>query len=492
MKFNDYLRVLRKRWKWLAASMVLGVLAGLALTMTATPLYKATAEIFVAPNEVNSTGELASGSSFAQNRVKSYVQLIDSELVLGPIADRFNTTPGALAGKVTATVPTDTVLIDISVTDPSPGYAAEVATAIATSFPKIATGIEPARADGSAAVAVTVVQEAAVPGVPISPRAMINLGLGLLAGTVVGFLLMAVRELADTRLKSERDVVAVTVSPVLGRIPFDSQAKSRPLVVKADPNGSLAEAYRQLRTNLQFAVTAGRGRTVLITSSVPGEGKSSTAINLAMSLAADGSRVCLVDGDLRRPGVGRYTDLEGGVGLTTVLIGAVDVDSALQPWGPNLQVLMSGELPPNPSELLGSPAMGELLDELSSRFDIVVIDGAPLLPVTDSAVISRRVASVVMVVGMGQLKRRELQRSLSDLETIDAPVVGVVLSKVPTKGPNGSGLKTYGYQAAGALTLDAGTAVTSTRPQPTPAGAATPPSTDSGEPLVGASRHADT
>jgi len=298
--------------------------------------------------------------------------------------------------------------------------------------------------------------------------------------------------MTDTRLKSERDVVAVTVSPVLGRIPFDSLARTRPLVVKADPNGSPAEAYRQLRTNLQFAASAGQGRTVLLTSSVPGEGKSSTAINLAMSLAAAGSRVCLVDGDLRRPGVGRYTDLESSVGLTTVLIGAVDLDSALQPWGPNLQVLMSGELPPNPSELLGSPAMGELLDELNSRFDVVVIDGAPLLPVTDSAVLARRVASVVMVVGMGQLKRRELQRSLSDLETIDAPVVGVVITKVPTKGPHASGLKTSGYQATGPITLDAGPvapaatsapAATQARPDAPPAG--------SGGTLVGASRHAE-
>ena len=440
MKFNDYLRVLRKRWKWLAASMVIGVLAAFALTMTATPIYKATAEIFVAPGEVSTTGELAQGSTFAQNRVKSYVQLIDSDLVLGPIADRFDTTAGSLSGKVTATVPTDTVLIDISATDPDPQRAADIATAIANSFPKIATSIEPDRADGSPAVAVTVVQDASVPGTPISPKLETNLALGLLAGTVLGLLLMAVREMTDTRLKSERDVVAVTVSPVLGRIPFDSQARTRPLVVQADPNGSPAEAYRQLRTNLQFAASAGQGRTVLLTSSVPGEGKSSTAINLAMSLAAAGSRVCLVDGDLRRPGVGRYTDLESSVGLTTVLIGAVDLDSALQPWGPNLQVLMSGELPPNPSELLGSPAMGELLDELNSRFDVVVIDGAPLLPVTDSAVLARRVASVVMVVGMGQLKRRELQRSLSDLETIDAPVVGVVITKVPTKGPHGSGL----------------------------------------------------
>src|SRR6478735_6952700 len=162
MKFNDYFRVLRKRWKWLAASMVIGVLAALALTQTATPMYKATAEIFVAPGEVSTTGELAQGSTFAQNRVKSYVQLIDSDLVLGPIADRFDTTAGSLSGKVTATVPTDTVLIDISATDPDPQRAADIATAIANSFPKIATSIEPDRAAGSPAVAVTVVQDASV------------------------------------------------------------------------------------------------------------------------------------------------------------------------------------------------------------------------------------------------------------------------------------------------------------------------------------------
>jgi capsular exopolysaccharide synthesis family protein len=235
---------------------------------------------------------------------------------------------------------------------------------------------------------------------------------------------------------------------VLGRIPFDNHARTRPLLVSADPNSIQAEAYRQLRTNLQFVAGAGRGRTVLVTSSIPGEGKSASAVNLAISLAEAGSRVCLVEADLRRPGVGRYLDLESTVGLTTVLIGAVDLADAVQPWGSGrLDVLMSGQRPPNPSEMLSGPGMGELLDSLQEQYDMVIIDGAPLLPVTDSAVLARRCAAVVVVVGAGQVRRKELHRSLSDLETIGANVVGVLLTKVPTKGPDGAGIKAYAYEA---------------------------------------------
>lgn len=448
MKLQDYLRVLRKRWRWLAASMVIGALAAIAITLTATPQYQATSQIFVASGEISTTGELAQGSTFAQNRVKSYVQVISSDLVLAPVGQDLGLPVAALTQQVKATVPTDTVLIDITVTDPSPAQAATIANAIAQRFPQVARSIEPNRADQTPAVTVTVTEQASVPTTPISPRMDLNIGLGLLAGVLLGLLLMALREALDTRLKGEREVTGVTTVPVLGRIPLDKDAKTRPLVVCADPNSPQAEAYRQLRTNLQFVASAGRGRTILITSSVPGEGKSASAVNLAISMAEAGSRVCLVEADLRRPGVGRYLDLEAVVGLTTVLIGAVDLSDALQPWGSgNLHVLMSGQRPPNPSEMLSGPAMGELLDSLQNQYDIVIIDSAPLLPVTDSAVLASRCAAVVVVVGTGQVRRRELQRSLSDLEAVGAPVVGVLLTKVPSKGPDGAGLKTYAYQA---------------------------------------------
>lgn len=449
MGLRDYLRVLRKRWRWLAVCVVLGVGVAVALTFAATPKYQATAQLFVASGEINTTGELAQGSTFAQNRVKSYVQVISSDLVLDDVGKTLGIPAGQLAGQVKASAPTDTVLIDVTATDTSPDRAALIANTVADRFPAVARSIEPARADSSPTVTVTVIERATVPGSPVSPRLDLNIGLGLLVGALLGLALMAVRQALDTRLKNEDDVGAVTALPVLGRIPFDDKAKTRPLVVTADPQSPQAEAYRQLRTNLQFIAGAGGRGSFLVTSSVPGEGKSASAVNLALSLAESGSRVCLVEADLRRPGIGQYLDLEGAVGLTTVLIGAVDIDDAVQPWGSSgLHVLMSGDRPPNPSEMLGSPAMADLLESLQDRYDIVVIDGAPLLPVTDSAVLARLCTGVVLIVGAGAVRRRELARSISDLESVGAPVSGVLLTRLPTRGPDGTGMKSYTYETA--------------------------------------------
>lgn len=449
MQLQDYLRILRKRWRWVIGSGLLCVLAAATLTLLATPQYQARAEIFVAPGVVTTTGELAQGSTFAQNRVKSYVQVITSDLVLGPVVAELGLpgTSGALATRVSASVPTDTVLIDITVTDSSPEQAATIANAIAERFRSVASSIEPARADASESVTITLIQPAVAPASASSPNLVVNVALGALVGLLGGLALAAIREILDTRLKGERDIPAVTALPVLGRLPFDALAARQPLVLQAGADRPRAEALRQLRTNLQFVATGGAGRSLLFTSSVPGEGKSTVVLNLAIALTQAGSTVCLVEADLRRPSLGGYLGLDDTVGLTSVLIDAAKLSDVVQRWGDHqLDVILSGERPPNPSELLGGDAMTVLLATLARRYDYVLLDSPPLLPVTDSVVLARQCSGVLMVVGTGTVRRRELHRSLADLEGVEARVLGLVLNRLPVKGPNSTGIAHYRYK----------------------------------------------
>jgi len=169
----------------------------------------------------------------------------------------------------------------------------------------------------------------------------------------------------------------------------------------------------------------------VVSSSIPGEGKSTIAINLAVSLADTGARVILVDADLRRPSIAEYIGIEGNVGLTTVLIGRADVEDVVQPLGTStLDILPAGQIPPNPSELLGSPAMAGLLDRLVTIYDMVLLDSPPLLPVTDAVVLSKMAGGVLVVVGADRIHRPQLQESLGSLQTAGAHVLGIVMNKI--------------------------------------------------------------
>jgi succinoglycan biosynthesis transport protein ExoP len=184
----------------------------------------------------------------------------------------------------------------------------------------------------------------------------------------------------------------------------------------------------------QPAVPRARGpaKTIVVTSSLPGEGKSTTAINLAITLADAGSRVALIDADLRRPSLAEYMGLEGEVGLTTVLIGQADLRDAIQPWGDSsLHVLPSGQIPPNPSELLGSLSMANLLEQLTNRYDIVLIDTPPLLPVTDAAILATITGGALVVAAADRLHRQQLTDGLGSLETVGARVLGCSTQPTP-------------------------------------------------------------
>jgi len=447
MELRDYVRLLRKRWVLVTVSTVVGIAGGLLLSLTTTPTYEARSQVFVSVQGSDSTSDLLQGSNFTVRQVKSYTELVGSPRVLEPVVEELGLADdtASLAERVRAASPMDTVLINVTATDESPELAAAIANATAGSLSDVVGELETPAAGGDSPVQISTVRTATVPTSPASPNVQLNLALGLVVGLAVGIGLAVARELLDTRVRSTADVEAVTDAPVLGVIGYEEDAPEHPLIVQESPQALRAEAFRRLRTNLQFLELGEGSRTVVMTSALAGEGKTTTSINLAITLADAGQRVVLVDADLRRPSVATYMGIEGSVGLTTVLIGKVALEDALQPWGSGtLDVVAAGQIPPNPSELLGSDAMSALLERLGAEYDVVVVDSPPLLPVTDAAILARRTGGAILVTGAGTVHRQQVEGAVAALTTVGARLLGVVVNRVPLKGP-GSGAYGYSY-----------------------------------------------
>ena len=447
MELKDYIRIVRKRWRIIVA-VTLVVLAGAALATALSPkVYQAQTQLFVSTSGGSDSSALLSGSNFTQQRVLSYANVITTPTVLDPVIGtlKLNTTAAQLGDQITATVPLNTVLIEVAVTNTDPRVAAEVADAVGKQFTKTVADLESVNKGQSSPVKVSIVSAPTVPTAPISPKPTRNLALGVVLGLLLGLGLALLRDLLDTTIKGEKDCAEVTDATVIGGIGFDPDAPKHPLIVQADPHSPRAEAFRTLRTNLQFVNAANHPRSIVFTSSIPGEGKTTTTANLAITMAASGARVCLLEGDLRRARLLEYMGMEGSVGLTNVLIGQAELGEVLQQFtDTGVYVIGAGSVPPNPSELLGSSAMIETLSELESRFDVVIIDSPPLLPVTDAAVLSSIAGGTVVVVGAGLVDRDHLARSLQSLDAVNGRVLGLVLNLLPTKGGDA-----YYYYRAG-------------------------------------------
>lgn len=447
MDLRDYLRILRRNWILIVATTLAGLLVGGAVSVLTKPTYTSDTRLFVAIQSTGSVQELQQGNTFSQARVQSYVKTVDSPIVLQPAIDALGlgVTADELAKRVEASTELNTVLIDISVNDESAIQAAAIAQAVADSLIKTIDKLEEPKPGEASPFHLSVIKPATAPSEPSAPNTRLNLLLGFLVGLALGVGSAVLRSALDNRIRGEADLRHITDAPLLGGISFDQDATRKPLLTQTGPQSPRAESFRQLRTNLQFANVSGQAKTVLVTSSVPGEGKSTTATNLAIALAEAGQAVCLIDADLRRPMVSEYLGLNGGAGLTTALVGAADVNDLLQPWGEDrLYVLASGQIPPNPSELLGSDAMKDLILRLESAFDSIVIDAPPLLPVTDAAVLSQHVGGVLLVVGSQKLRQQDLEKSLNALKMVSSNVLGIVLNRLPVKGPDAYSYSYYG------------------------------------------------
>lgn len=286
---------------------------------------------------------------------------------------------------------------------------------------------------------------------PVRPTPLRNAVVALFVGLILGVGLAFLRDYLDDSLKTKEDVErAVPGVPVLGLIPALTgwKDKKTPLVVSfSDPKSPAAEAYRTLRTSVQFLGLDRPLKIVQITSPSASEGKSTTIANLAVALAGAGKRVVVVDADLRRPRIHQFFGLGHEVGLTSVLLREATIAEAMQrvPGNNGLYLLASGPIPPNPSEVLAGDACGDLLRELATMCDVVLIDCPPVLPVTDASVLSHRVDGTLVVATAGDTEQRQLHRAVELLASVNAPILGVVFNGVTDEGGYGY---SYGYRYA--------------------------------------------
>lgn len=433
MTLADYFRVLRVRARVWIVCVLLGLgLAGL-YNYLATVKYTATATSFVLVTASDPTSpDNFQNSQFAVQRVKSYASLVSSpDVVLPVLSDlQLDLTPRELREMISVSSPAETVLMEFSATDTDAERAALIANATATELGSLIEEIE-TPADGAVPnVKVTLTQPAEVPLEPSAPRTALNLLLGLVAGLAIGFVAALARHALDRRVKTPDDVRAVTGIAPLGSTLRNRASRRAPLVV-LDHRSASAERYRTVRSALKFAMVDSSLRHVVISSPHAGDGKTTVACNLALSWAQSGARVCLVEADLRRPGVSTMLDIDGTVGLSEVLVGDVELDEVLVPWDDGLiTVLPAGSLPPDPAALLGSDSMGSLVATLRDRFDLVIYDTAPMIMVTDAVVLGRAVDGVVLVVNAGVTTRDRLAACIDILESSRVPLLGTVLGSV--------------------------------------------------------------
>lgn len=429
MTLHDYLRVARGRWKIVLFGLLVGLVTAAALTWSMPRRYSAQVTIYISEQSGSYQTNPLSGQ-----KIRSYTALLAGTRVAREVADRLKLGMSAdeVAAEISASTQPDTMLLTATATDRSPLLAKEIADATGNAFTRLVTQLETPAANQPPTVGARVVEPAAVPVDPVSPVPALNFGLGALLGLIAGYGLALLRHALDTTVKSAEELQRLTGAPNLGSIAHDPDVPKHPLTVQEHPRSPRAEAFRKIRTNLQFIDVDRSRKAIVVTSAVPEEGKTTTLCNLAIVLARAGQRVVVVETDLRRPRAADYLGLEGAVGLTSVLSGRVGLDDALQPWGAALfDVLASGPIPPNPSELLASGQMANVLSELGQRYDMVLLDAPPLLPVTDGAVIGAACDGALLVVRHGRTTRNQVKAAVSALDAVSARLLGTVLSMAP-------------------------------------------------------------
>ncbi|MET0897023.1 MAG: polysaccharide biosynthesis tyrosine autokinase [Mycobacterium sp.] len=437
MSLREYLQLLRDGKWWVAAGLVTGMVTGLLIALTTVPSYVATTTLYFSGIEGGGEpGPVYQGALLAEQKARAYADLIVSDRVLNEVA---NDTTGACrpgcgpvaASAITVQSNAGNPTLVLKVADESPERAAMVADTLALKAADLVSDLErPSDPRLSTVTAVRVLAPAGVPTTPTSPNLKVDVLVGAVIGAFLGLAVAMIRRSLDRSVRTREVLEKLTGLPLLGTIPADKSSRRTRTLLPSQPHGQVSEAIRQLRVNLRSAGIGASSTSLLVTSSIAGEGKSSLVRDLAAAFGLEGDRVLLIDADLRAPSLSDYLWMNPPVGLSTVLLGKCPPQEAVETFRDGLfDVLTSGPIPENPSELLGSFAL--MLSEFESRYDVVLIDSPALLPVADGSVLAGACDAALLVVRHGHTPASDITEALATLRAVSARVLGCALTMAP-------------------------------------------------------------
>ncbi|MFP7760258.1 polysaccharide biosynthesis tyrosine autokinase [Marisediminicola sp. LYQ85] len=433
LSLNRLARIVRSSWLVIAATTLVGAGLSYVVSSSTTPVYTADSSVYFSLSQGGSSSELNQGSAYTQAQMLSFARLATSSITLDRVIDDLDLEISArdLARNIGVSIPQNTVVLDITVSSTSPVRAERIANSIASNLSEVVVELAPTTEADSALVSAQVIEPATRPDVQSSPNKSRDTALGAVLGFLLGFVGSVLAAVLETRVRTPDILASITEIPALGQIGRLARSADRRPVMLRNPNGDEAESFRRVRAGLRFSSIDNEVKTILVTSAVPGDGKTTLAVNLSLAAAETGARVLLIDADLRRPKVADTLEVEGSVGLTTTLVGDLALDDALSSYGStDLDLLLAGEVPPNPSELLSSSRMAEILGEVTEQYDLVVIDSAPVLSVADATLLSPLVDLTLLVVNSSRTRKAQVTRTIDALEVAGGSVSGVVLNRM--------------------------------------------------------------
>lgn len=455
MTATQFVKILSARWPSVVIGVLVGLLIATLVTFAMPPRYESSGSVYIAPQVQETTASSAyQGSLLSEARVQSYVALLGSYRIADEVSARLGGTPTSADVKsaISASADPDTVIISVRAEAATPELATSIAQTTIDVFSATVAQLEqPLDPTKPPSVTARVLERPFPDPTPSSPRPVLNLLAGLIFGLLAGAAVAVLRERSDVQVRSVEAMRDASRTPALGAIPklADRQATLNSLIARESNGFDVgAEAVRKIRANLQFVKVDRDNKCLLVTSSLPGEGKTTFAQLLAAAFSSQDLDVLLIDADLRKPRIGANLGMDSSVGLSDVLAGRVDVTEALQRVGSTrMSVLLSGSVPPNPSELLASGRMSQLLAAVRDRFAVVIIDAPPTLPVSDPAVLGGLVDGAILVVRHDQTSSDQVAAASDALAATGTTLLGSVLTGVPLSNSRRSGTySTYYYE----------------------------------------------